>query len=253
MSGPGDRLEPLAVSLWHRVRGSVRLQQRPAREPGDRRRPRVHRRRRGQAALPEPRSGRADVETRPASRLQGPAGFFRHRLDAAGGGPAADPQRRRAGRTVCRRPRHRHGPRGVAGRQEWGPSYASPIPATMHGKRRVFVFAGGESEPPDRRLDVDRSGERPGRLRVSLAQPHPRFGQRLLPGRVRQQGVRLGELSHRERAGRGAARLHAPGGLDHAGGRAALQYGHLSGRSPLRVRRAQRARRRARVRRRGQR
>ena len=24
---------------------------------------------------------------------------------------------------------------------EWGPSYASPVPAVMHGKRRVFVFA----------------------------------------------------------------------------------------------------------------
>jgi hypothetical protein len=34
-----------------------------------------------------------------------------------------------------------------AGR-EWGPSYASPVPAVVHGKRRVFVFAGGESEPP---------------------------------------------------------------------------------------------------------
>jgi outer membrane protein assembly factor BamB len=32
--------------------------------------------------------------------------------------------------------------------KEWGPSYASPIPATVHGKRRVFVFAGGESDPP---------------------------------------------------------------------------------------------------------
>jgi outer membrane protein assembly factor BamB len=32
--------------------------------------------------------------------------------------------------------------------KEWGPSYASPVPATMHGKRRVFVFAGGESSPP---------------------------------------------------------------------------------------------------------
>jgi outer membrane protein assembly factor BamB len=30
----------------------------------------------------------------------------------------------------------------------WGASYASPIPATIHGKRRVFVFAGGESKPP---------------------------------------------------------------------------------------------------------
>jgi outer membrane protein assembly factor BamB len=31
---------------------------------------------------------------------------------------------------------------------KWGPSYASPVPATVHGKRRVFVFAGGESDPP---------------------------------------------------------------------------------------------------------
>ena len=29
----------------------------------------------------------------------------------------------------------------------WGPSYASPIPGTVHGRRRVFVFAGGESRP----------------------------------------------------------------------------------------------------------
>ena len=31
---------------------------------------------------------------------------------------------------------------------EWGPSYASPVPAVVHGRRRVFVFAGGESTPP---------------------------------------------------------------------------------------------------------
>jgi outer membrane protein assembly factor BamB len=31
---------------------------------------------------------------------------------------------------------------------QWGPSYASPVPATIHGQRRVFVFAGGESQPP---------------------------------------------------------------------------------------------------------
>jgi outer membrane protein assembly factor BamB len=30
----------------------------------------------------------------------------------------------------------------------WGPSYASPIPALVQGRRRVFVFAGGESNPP---------------------------------------------------------------------------------------------------------
>jgi outer membrane protein assembly factor BamB len=30
----------------------------------------------------------------------------------------------------------------------WAPSYASPIPATIHGQHRVFIFAGGESRPP---------------------------------------------------------------------------------------------------------
>ncbi|MEW5977793.1 MAG: PQQ-binding-like beta-propeller repeat protein [Acidobacteriota bacterium] len=31
---------------------------------------------------------------------------------------------------------------------QWGPSYASPIPAAIHGQRRILVFAGGESQPP---------------------------------------------------------------------------------------------------------
>jgi len=31
---------------------------------------------------------------------------------------------------------------------QWGPSYASPVPAIVHGEERVFVFAGGESSPP---------------------------------------------------------------------------------------------------------
>lgn len=31
---------------------------------------------------------------------------------------------------------------------QWGPSYASPVPATIDGKRWIFVFAGGESQPP---------------------------------------------------------------------------------------------------------
>jgi outer membrane protein assembly factor BamB len=32
--------------------------------------------------------------------------------------------------------------------KEWGAGYASPVPAVVHGQRRVFVFAGGESKPP---------------------------------------------------------------------------------------------------------
>lgn len=31
---------------------------------------------------------------------------------------------------------------------EWGPSYASPTPATIHGERRVFCLMGGDSRPP---------------------------------------------------------------------------------------------------------
>jgi len=31
---------------------------------------------------------------------------------------------------------------------EWGAGYASPVPAVIHGQRRVLVFAGGESKPP---------------------------------------------------------------------------------------------------------
>lgn len=31
---------------------------------------------------------------------------------------------------------------------EWGPSYASPVAADIHGRRKLFVFAGGESRPP---------------------------------------------------------------------------------------------------------
>jgi outer membrane protein assembly factor BamB len=54
----------------------------------------------------------------------------------APGGPCVVALDRETGREVWR-----------AGRQ-WGPSYASPVPATVHGQRRVFVFAGGESDPP---------------------------------------------------------------------------------------------------------
>jgi outer membrane protein assembly factor BamB len=54
----------------------------------------------------------------------------------APGGPAVAGLDKATGREVWR-----------AGRK-WGPSYASPVPAVMHGKRRVFVFAGGESDPP---------------------------------------------------------------------------------------------------------
>jgi len=33
-------------------------------------------------------------------------------------------------------------------KHEWGASYASPVPATIHGRECVLVFAGGQSRPP---------------------------------------------------------------------------------------------------------
>jgi outer membrane protein assembly factor BamB len=54
----------------------------------------------------------------------------------APGGPSVAAFDKATGREVWR-----------AGTQ-WGASYASPVPAVVHGRRRVFVFAGGESNPP---------------------------------------------------------------------------------------------------------
>lgn len=34
-----------------------------------------------------------------------------------------------------------------AAKHAWGASYASPVPATLHGKKCILVFAGGESRP----------------------------------------------------------------------------------------------------------
>jgi outer membrane protein assembly factor BamB len=31
---------------------------------------------------------------------------------------------------------------------DWGASYASPVPAMLHGRKKVLVYAGGESDPP---------------------------------------------------------------------------------------------------------
>ncbi|MCH7592054.1 MAG: PQQ-like beta-propeller repeat protein [Planctomycetes bacterium] len=54
----------------------------------------------------------------------------------APGGPSVIAYDKHTGRIIWR-----------AGK-EWGASCASPVAATLHGRRRVFVFAGGISEPP---------------------------------------------------------------------------------------------------------
>ena len=54
----------------------------------------------------------------------------------APGGPTVVALDKRSGKQVW-----------AAGNQ-WGPSYASPVPAVVGGRRLLLVFAGGESKPP---------------------------------------------------------------------------------------------------------
>ena len=106
-------------------------------------------------------SGKVVVEARPAGGVQGAAGFLRDRIDAAGGRPAADRQRRRAGRTVRRGARQGDGARGLARGQGVGTELrfagaggdARQAPRVRVCRRRV--------ESADRRADVDRSGDGP--------------------------------------------------------------------------------------------
>ena len=137
--------------------------------------------------------------------------------------------------------------------KEWGPSYASPIPAVVHGRRRVFVFAGGESTPPTGGLlSIDPSNGRvdfvfPWRSRsyesVNASCPVIFDNKVFISASYRTGGALLEilpDFSHRV-------------AVDHPGVRAPLEHADLSQRLSLWVRRTQRAGRIAGVRRRGER
>ena len=80
-------------------------------------------------------------------------------------------------------------------------------------------------ESAERRTDVDRSRRRPGRFRLPLAQPRARVGQCLLSGCLRQQGVRVGQLSNGRRAGRDCTGLLSRAAVVDPGVWAAFQHG----------------------------
>ena len=131
--------------------------------------------------------------------------------------------------------------------KEWGPSYASPVPAVVHGKRRVFVFAGGESTPPTGGLlsiDPSTGGvdfSFPWRSRsyesVNASCPVVFDNKVFISASYRTGGALLDDQTG----------LHASRPLDDAGVRAALEHADLPERIPVRIRRAQRARRLARL------
>ena len=110
--------------------------------------------------------------------------------------------------------------------KEWGASYASPIPATIHGQPRVLVLAGGESRPPT----------------GGLLCLDPRNGKCLLPGRHRQPDLHLGQLQNRRRPARNHPGLPAQTPVDHPRVRPPLQHPHPPGRLSLRLRWTQRTR-----------
>ena len=137
--------------------------------------------------------------------------------------------------------RQSDGSRSMARRQRVGSKLC--ITGSRHSIRKAagVRVCGRRVETADRRADVDRPGHRQGGFHLPVAKPELRVGKCVLPGSVRQQGVRFGELSHRKRAGRGTAGLHEPGSVNHAGFWAALQHSDLPEWLPLRVRRTQRA------------
>ncbi len=202
MPARGDRREPVAVPLRHGVRRSVRLQQRSALESGDRRHPRLHDGRRGETPLLRSRVGQGDLAARPARRVPGAAGLLRHRVHTAGRGTAADRQRRRTGRTLCRRTGQDDGQGSVARRQGMGAKLR--VTGARRDPRQAarLRVRGRRVDAADRRPHVDRPGKRERGFLVPLAQPQLRVGQRVVPGGVRQQGVHLRQLPRGRRARR---------------------------------------------------
>ena len=200
MPARGDRRAAVELPLRHGLRRSLRLQQRPAV---------AVRSSTAIACTPSAlrdssiawmlRSGKVMWRRHIATEYKVPQDFFGTASTplvedkllivnvGAPGGPCVVALDKMTGREVWR-----------AGK-EWGPSYASPVPAVVHGKRRIFVFAGGESTPPSGGLlSIDPSNGRVD-FTFPVAQPLVRVGERVVSRRLRQQGVHLGELSNRRR------------------------------------------------------
>ena len=172
VSAPGDGDAPLAISISNGVRGPVRLQQRPAVEPGHRGQARVHRGSGRVAALPGARVRTGSLATRPAGGLQGAAGLLRDRVDAARRGPPADRQRRRAERAVRGRVRQADGTRGLARGQPLGPELRVSRSGGRARRTASVRVCGRRVHSAVRRPDVDQPGNRTHGFRVPVAQPH---------------------------------------------------------------------------------
>ena len=100
-------------------------------------------------------TGALRLETRPASGIQGAAGFLRHGVDAARRGRAAHRQCRRAGRTLRHRARQDHGPRALARRTRVGAELRVARPCGHPRPAPSVRLRGRRIRPAGRRVDVD--------------------------------------------------------------------------------------------------
>ena len=126
--------------------------------------------------------------------------------------------------------------------KEWGAGYASPVPAVVHGQRRVLVFAGGESKPPAGGLmSIDPSNGRvdfafPWRSRtyesVNASCPVV-FDNKVFVSASYRAGGALVEI---------LPDFSSQAAVDDAGVCAAFQHTHLQGWLSVRVRWTERAR-----------
>jgi hypothetical protein len=136
----------------------------------------------------------------------------------------------------------------VTGKMVWGlaasgdPAMHRRCPATVNGKRRIFVFAGGESQPPTGGLlSIDPANGAvdftfPWRSRsyesVNAASPVVAGNRVFVSASYRTGGALIDVLPSRKAQRR----------VDLAGDRHTLQHRDSQGRLPLRIRRTQRAR-----------
>ena len=144
-----------------------------------------------------------------ASEYKVPQDFFGTASTPLVEGVTADRQCRRTGWPMRRRARQDDRPRSLARRKGVGTELriTSPRPSSMESVACSSSPAASRRRQAAGLLSIDPANGR-DRLRVSVAQPIVRISQRVLPRRLRQQGLYLGELSNGRRAGRNAARFH---------------------------------------------
>ena len=133
--------------------------------------------------------------------------------------------------------------------KEWGPSYASPVPAIIHGTAARVRVRRRRIESADRRTAC-----RSIRRTDGWILPFRGAAARMSPSMPRVRSSSTTRCSSRraieqEARCRDSAGLLSQAAVDDAGVRAAFQHAGLQGRVSLRVRWTERARRLARVRR----